>query len=75
MASLQLTNNNPSSASASDGMTTLMILAKVNTAQLLGGNSMFLVIRKFTPYLILDFVLERYEALLWLLGPDHPRVM
>ena len=60
---LQFMNISPSSASAYDYMTSLMILAIVNTAPLLGGNAVFLH-EKCPPALLLNFVSERYEALL-----------
>ena len=54
----------PSSASAADDMTSLIILEIVDTYQLLGGNSVLLDIHKFPTALLLEIVLERYEALL-----------
>ena len=68
MASLQLMNSAPSSASAADDMTSLMILEIVKTAPLLGGNAVLLDIKKCPPAMLLDFVSERYESLLW---PDR----
>ena len=43
MASLQLMNSAPSSASAADDMNALIIFAIVNNAPLLGGNSVFFI--------------------------------
>ena len=65
MDSLQLANSALSSASADDDMTALMIFSMVNTAPFLGGNAVLLNINKCTPALLLDSVLERYEASLW----------
>ena len=65
MASLQLTNSGPSSASDADDITALNILTIVNAATLLGGNVVFLDIKKCPPALLLAFVSERYEASLW----------
>ena len=65
MDSLQLINSAPSSASDADDMTSLMVLEIVNTAPLLGGNSVLLDTNKFPPALLLDLVSYRYEALLW----------
>ena len=65
MASFQLMKISPSSASAADDMTALMILSIVNNAPFLGGNAVLLDINKCPPDLLLDFVSERYEALLW----------
>ena len=62
MASLQLMNSSPSSASAADDMTSLTILDIVNTATLLVGKSVLLDIKKFPLALLLDFVSERYKA-------------
>ena len=62
MASLQLMKSAPSSASNADEITALMILAIVNTAPLLGGNTLLFDMKKCPPDLLLDFVLERYEA-------------
>ena len=56
MASLQLMNSAPISASAADGMTALMILAIVNNYTLLGGNYVLLDINKCPPDLLLDVV-------------------
>ena len=61
----QLMKSAPSSASAADDMTALMILAIVNTATLLGGNSVLFDMKKYPPDLLLGFVSERYEASLW----------
>ena len=65
MASLQFMNSAPSSASAVDYTTALMILKTVNTAPLLGGNVVLLDINKCPPALLQAFVLERYEVLMW----------
>ena len=65
ITSLRLMNIAPSSASAADDMTALIILEIVNTAPLLGGKYVFVDIDKFPPALLLDSVLERYEASLW----------
>ena len=62
MASLQFMNSAPSSASAVDYTTDLMILKTVNTAPLLGGKFVFLDIKKCPPALLRAFVLERYEV-------------
>ena len=59
MASLQLMNSAPSSASAAYDMTALIILTTVNTALLLSGNSVLLDIKKCPPDLILVFGSER----------------
>ena len=56
---MQLTNSAPSSASAADDMTALIILAMVNTDSLLGGNYVLLDIKKFPPALLLDLILEK----------------
>ena len=66
VSSLKLMKSAPSSASAADDMTTLMILAIVNTDPLLGGNSVLFDIKKCSPDLLMDFVSDKYEALLWL---------
>ena len=58
MASFQSMKSDPSSTSADDYITALMILAIVNTAQLLDIN-------KCTLAMILYFVLERYKVSLW----------
>ena len=60
MVYLQLMNSAPSSASAADDMTALMILAIANTYPLLGGNAVLLDINKFPPDMLQAFVLERY---------------
>ena len=65
MAYLQFMNIAPSSTSAADDTNALMILEIVNTAPLLGGNAVLLDIKKCPPDLLLDFVLEKYEALIW----------
>ena len=65
IASLQLGNSAPGSASVADEMTSLIILAIVNTAPLLGENYMLFDINKFPPALLLAFVSERYKALMW----------
>ena len=65
MVYLQLMNSAPSSASAADDMTALMILAIANTYPLLGGNAVLLDINKFPPDMLQAFVSERYEAFLW----------
>ena len=62
---LQLIKSDPSSTSSDDDMTTLMILAMVNTAPLLGGNAVLFDMKEFPPALILDFCSESYETLLW----------
>ena len=62
MSSLQVIKSAPSQASTADNMTALMILAIVNTAPLLGGNTLLFDMKKCPPDLLLDFVLERYEA-------------
>ena len=54
-----------SSASAADDMTALMNLVIVNTAPLLGGDAVLFDMKKLPPALLLGFVSERYEALLW----------
>ena len=56
MASLQLMKSAPSSASAADDITALMILDIVNTATLLEGNAVLFGMKKFLPNLLLDFV-------------------
>ena len=61
-------NSDPSSASAADDMTALIILVIVKNDPLLGGNYVLLDINKRPPTLLLDLVLERYEALLWTTG-------
>ena len=63
--SLLLMNSDPSSVSAADDMTNLIVLEVVNTASLLGGNSVLLGIKKCPLAMLLAFILERYEALLW----------
>ena len=65
MDSLQFMNSDPSSASADDDITALMILEIVNTSPLLGGNAVLLDINKCPPTMLREFVLERYEASLW----------
>ena len=65
MASLQLMNSAPSSASAADDMISLMILEIVKTAPLLSRNAVLLDIKKCPPTMLLDFVYGRYESLLW----------
>ena len=65
MASLQFMNIAPSSDSAVDYTTALMILETVNTASLLGGDFVLLDIKKCPPDLLRAFVLERYEVSLW----------
>ena len=60
--SLKLMNSAPSSASAVDDIISLVILAIVNTAPLLGGNNVFFDIKECPPARFLAFVLERYEA-------------
>ena len=65
MASLQLTKSAPSSASAADDITALMILAIVNTATFLVGNAVLFDMKKCLPAMLLDFVSERYEESLW----------
>ena len=49
MASLQLMKSDPSSDSAADGMTTLMILDIVNTASFLGGTAVLFDMKKCPP--------------------------
>ena len=56
MASLQLIKSAPSSDSASDDMTSLMILEIVNTYLLLGGNAVLFEMKKFPPAMLMDFV-------------------
>ena len=58
MASLQLMNSYPRSASADYYMTALMILAIFNTAPLLGGNAVLLDIKKFPPALLPYFFVK-----------------
>ena len=65
MASLPLMKSAPSSSSGAYDMTTLMILALVNTAPLLGGNAVLFDMRKCPPDFLLDIFSERYEASLW----------
>ena len=65
MDSLQFMNSDPSSASADDDITALMILEIVNTSPLLGGNAVLLDINKFPPALLQAFVVESYKASLW----------
>ena len=60
MASLQLMKSAPSSASAADDMTALMILAIFSTDTLLGGNAVLFDINKLPPALLLDFLSEIY---------------
>ena len=55
MASLKLMKSAPSPASAADDMTALMVLAIVNTAPLLGGNSVLFDMKKYPPDLLLFF--------------------
>ena len=62
MASLQLMKSAPSSASAADEKTSLMILAIVNTAPLFGWNAVFFYMKKCPPAMLLGFVSERYKA-------------
>ena len=57
---LQLINIAPSSASAADEMTALIILVLVKTDPLLSGKYVLLDINKCPPTLLLDLVLERY---------------
>ena len=57
--------SNPSSASDSDYMTALMILAIFNTDPLLVGNAVLFDMNKFPPVLLLIFVSERYKVLMW----------
>ena len=65
MDSFQLIDSAPISASTADYVTALMILAIVNTAPLLGGNSVLLYINKFPHDLLLYFVSEMYKLSLW----------
>ena len=62
IASLQLMNDAPSSASSADDMTPLVILAIVKNAPLLGGNAVLFDIDKSPPARLLVFVSDRYEA-------------
>ena len=62
---LKLMSSYPSSASATDDMTALMILDIVNNAPLFGDTYVFVDIKKCPPALLLAFVLERYEVSLW----------
>ena len=62
---LQFMNISPSSASAYDCMTSLMILAIVNTDAFLVSNSVLLDINKFPLALILGCFSEMCEASLW----------
>ena len=65
IASLQLMKSAPSLDSVADDMNAFIILAIVNTAPLLGGNSVFLDTKKYPPALLLALVSKRYEASLW----------
>ena len=65
MASRQLMKSALSSASATEDMTDLMILATVKTDLLLVGYSALLDKKKWLPVLILALDSERYEASLW----------
>ena len=56
IASLQLMKSAPSSASAADDITALMILGIINTATLLGGNAVLFGMKNFLPDLLFDFV-------------------
>ena len=58
MASLQLTKFSPSSASAADDMTALMILAILNTAPFLGGNAVFFYMKN-VPLICLWILFKR----------------
>ena len=60
MASLRLMKSEPSSDSAADDMTALMILDIVNTASFLGGTAVLFEMKKCPPVMILYFVSERY---------------
>ena len=61
-ASWQFMNSAQSSASASDGMTALIILEIAVTAPLFVGSASSSVMKKCPPALLLDFDSERYNA-------------
>ena len=65
MASRKLMKRAPSSASAAEDMTALIIFVMVITAPLLGGMAEFLDMKKCPPSLLRAFVSEIYEASLW----------
>ena len=62
---LQLMKSAPISASAADDMTTLMILAIINTDPLLGGIAVLFDMNICPPALLMNFVSEIYGASLW----------
>ena len=67
-SSLALINRAPSSASAADNVTTLIICEIVSTAPLFGGNEELFGMNKFPPALMRAFVLFKYHASIF---PDN----
>ena len=65
MDSRQLTKRVPSSASAAEDITALIICEMMMTAPLFGGMAEFLDMKKCPPALLCAFVSDRYEASLW----------
>ena len=75
ISSLQLMKSDPSSASAADDMTALMIFAIVNTAPLLVGNAVLFDMKKSPPDLLLIFFQIITMRRCGSLGPCHLRGM
>ena len=73
IASLQLINSAPCSASAAYDITDLMVLDIVNTAPFFGGKSVFLDIKKFPPDLLLKLFQKVTRRRCGPLGPYHLR--
>ena len=71
MASLQLMNSDPSSASAADYMMALVVFEMVHTSPFWGGGDLLLDINKCPPALLMGFFQRDMRHRCGLLGPYH----